>query len=321
MEGRRNPGISAVLPAETRFLPEAPAENLGMDTYIYTSSTMIGGARVDVTLEVPEEIIDPYPAVVAHGYFANGDAYEGFRNAIAQNGKPAATYNTSRTQQRLAGWNPKHLHKPGRLLSQSVWAAVKSVRAISQTNELELEHEVDGVGHSWGCWSTTESARLHPGNFRTVLLNQPARLEDDSPLSTVTMIRRLPRFFRDELHDVDFGIVVNGVFYAMQNPAKTLTEGLVVSRLRYREKVVSLGRQGVKSAILIGLDDSLVDAERTASNSGRNVADLFAVYTDEFADHLFLQKEPMAAALAQLQALAVLHAREPQNIDDLPWAA
>lgn len=291
------------LPERTVYLSKDGYTDLGLPTAERTCSTSIGGANVNVTIEVPDEILNPYPVVIAHGYCGSKHAYDALRNALARNGTVAVSYDSPRIQKIAAALHPTHINKPAQLLSQAIWGATRRSMQMADELDLPIHNRYDVIAHSMGGRSATLAAHHRPQFFRSVLLNGAAGLE---PQTLPMMVGRLPRFSH-ELRGTDPSIILGSMSYIARNPVKTAAEGIAVARADIRQKVRELGKLGVSTAIVVGRDDFLIPAERVAKGSGVGVADLFAVYGDQDAGHLYLQKKPLQAAMAQLQMLQLLH--------------
>lgn len=292
------------LPSEAVFLPQAGYEDLGIATTVHRLTERIGGARVNITLEIPDEILDDTPTMIAHGYCGTEGAYAPFRNALARNGKVAGTYDTPRVQANFGSLNAKHFNQPTRLLSQSAWAAMRGTMKFASDQKLELKNEFDLIGHSMGAPTMTRTALKHPEHVRSVLMNEGAGFE---PNNTLSLLGRVPAFAIKELPSADPRIIAGSAYYVMRNLYRTASEGMAVSNCDIRESVQKLGQLGIKTAIMFGQGDSLIHAARAARFSGEGVADKFVIYSRENADHLYLQKHPLEAAMAQLQILDTLH--------------
>lgn len=294
------------------FYPEVLNEDdLNIPTTRYPGVERIGGSIVRSTIEVPDVILDPHPAVYAHGYFGFKAAYSKLRNATARNGKVAVTYHPPRTQNILASIDRKHF-SPQRLLVQAVIGAMRGTER--KLEELGIEYsEFDLSGHSMGGRSATEAALLNKDKVRTVTLNEAAGLEDHDLLM---MLSRLPLFMKKELVPAivknEFGrertndIVRQSAYYMLRNPYRTLLEGIIVANCDIREKVKNLGEFGIKTAILVGQADTLISADRTIAKS-QGVADIIASYDALEANHIWPQTHSLETALTHHKILAKLH--------------
>src|SRR5687768_11422112 len=72
----------------------------------------IAGARIPYTLELPDQVNDEVPLVIANGYGAVQDAYDRLRHFVAISGKPAVSFEPPRSQSLLGGFHPLHLFHP-----------------------------------------------------------------------------------------------------------------------------------------------------------------------------------------------------------------
>ncbi len=307
------------LPSGGIFLPEGLYEDLNLPTTLYPGSEIIANAEVRFTIEVPEDILDPVPMVYAHGYLGSEGAYSDLRNATARNGKIAITYDAPRTQDELSEFHPKHRNKPVRLLGQSVWAAMRGSLKAAALYDLPMEEVFDISGHSMGGRSASLAALRHPDYVRTVVLNEAAGLE---PHNTLTMLlERVPKFLKNEIRPAQLGLATGSLGYVIRNPFRTLSEGIAVSNCDIRAEVRRLGDLGIKSAIVVGESDNLIPGNRVARYSGEGVADIFAMYDDPRADHLWPQKRPLEVARTMTQLLERLHSDTPATDDNRLVAA
>lgn len=275
----------------------------------------LGGAAVYFTLHKPkdsQEITDPTPFVSVHGYCGFEVLYEEFAKAIAQNGRPAITYSAPRIQPGLTSLNPKHVLHPERLLTQAVIGVMRGSRELLATEGYDFDR-FDLSGHSMGGRSATAAALLKPHEVRSVVLHQAAGLEEHNlPM----MLSRIPAFLRKELIPAMVGSefaykrtrdIVNQVrHYILDNPTKTVVEGVVVAGCDIRDDVARLRDNDIASAILLGKSDTLISAERTARFS-RHIPDIFALYDDPKANHLYSLTHPRETAMTHLQVLEALH--------------
>lgn len=288
------------------FVPDLQLyENLDIPTQVFPGRRKIGGGVVKLTAEVPEQIIDPVPALLFHGYCGSERAYEALRHIIAQSGKVAITYETPRVQNRLASLHPKHLGKPARLLSQAPWIIMKEgLEGPSKVADIDLtECRYDAYTHSMGGHTSVSLAELHPERFRILYLDQPAGLE---PHTTPLMIARLGNFSNHELRKIhDPALVAHSLRLMTRNPLKLAAEGIMVSNCDIRDGLQRLGELGIKTAAMFGRNDSLISAHRSILHSS-HIPDLVGVHFSPQAHHLWPQTNPFDVAMAFRQALNLL---------------
>lgn len=280
-------------------------EDLNIPTRIEHGIEKIGGAAVELTVEIPEEILDPHPLLFAHGYCGPQEAYAKVRKATARNGKIGITYGTPRTQENYASLHPTHLGNPTRLLAQAAWAAMRGSRKMSDKVGIDLSQvRYDLSGHSMGGGSAVRVAKRHKDLVRSVILNESAGLE---PHNTIMMLGRLGGFARNELKESrDAALLLKSILHVMRNPVKLVAEGIAVSNCDIRKDVSQLGNMGIKTAAIFGLGDSLISAEKSFAHSD-DIPDFFALYDDPRAHHLWPQTNPFEVAMAHKQMLERMH--------------
>ncbi|MEK9196651.1 MAG: hypothetical protein AAB914_04745, partial [Patescibacteria group bacterium] len=196
----RSTGRSLALP-EKIGNAQAPQEtgellvpDLQIPTQIFRGTSKIGGATVGYTLEVPEDIIDPVPLGIVHGYTGIEQAYIGLRNYTARNGKPSFTYDTPRNLDIPWLLDPRHILFPNKLLGQAVWGTMHSIAKNKQ-------NRVDGTvydlaGHSMGTPTSIHLAHLKNDHVRSVMMIAGAGMEDHN---LVMLLTRLPGFLKEEV--------------------------------------------------------------------------------------------------------------------------
>lgn len=288
------------------FVPDiSQYENLEIPTQTIKECRQIGGGLVRLTAEVPEEIIDPVPALLFHGYCGSERAYEALRTIIASSGKVAITYETPRIQKWLASLHPNHFGKPARLLSQAPWAVMrKGLDDASEIAGIDLSNcKFDAYTHSMGGSTSVALALLHPERFRSLYLDQPAGME---PHNTPMMIARLGNFSNRELRRInDPSLVAHSLRVMTRNPIKLAAEGIMVSNCDIRDDLKKLGALGIKIAAIFGLSDALISAHRSIRYSG-HTPDLVGVHLSPQAHHLWPQTNPFDVAMAFKQVLEIL---------------
>lgn len=294
------------------FLPD-PTEfvDQGQPVEMVYGKEEIAGATIPYSIAIPEKITNPHPAVIAHGYCTPYAAYEGLQHAMAANGQITGLYYSPRNQKNLAGLHTKHFVHPERLLSQAVWGIMRGV--IAQGDEIGLESDkFQLTGHSMGGYSVVNAAINHPEFIDSLLLNQPVGIGNNT---TMKLIMRLPTFMRRELipaiiHEEEkisdpLKILLHSLRYVARNPYKTALEGINASSCNSRQKIADLGAIGIKTAVVVGLADTLISATDAATHSGQHV-DIFAAYADARANHLYPITRPLETALSLQQILRAL---------------
>jgi hypothetical protein len=302
------------LPHGGVFVPDLSLyEDLDIPTQTFQGCREIGAGAVRLTAEVPEEILDPVPALLFHGYCGSEKAYERLRNVIARNGKVAITYETPRVQSGFASLHPRHLGKPARLLSQAPWIVMKKgLEDPSEVADIDLtECQYDTYSHSMGGPTSVALALLHPERFRSLYLDQSAGLE---PHNTPMMIARLGNFSNHELRKIhDPALLTHSLRLMARNPFKLAAEGIMVSNCNIRERLREIGELGIKTATVFGRNDSLISAHKSIEHSG-HIPDLAGVHLDPRAHHLWPQTNPFDVAMAFQQVIGALNATEEDPV-------
>lgn len=273
----------------------------------------IARANVPYTLELPREVSDPVPMVLAHGYLGTEDFYVPLRKYLAANGKPVVTYESARVQELLAGLHPKHFLHPERLLSQEVWAIMKNLLA---RNDLGLKIEqFDISGHSMGGPTCAAVAERRPDEVRHVVFNAPAGIEKHNFLK---MLGRLPAFHSEELipailkgelaQFTGADIALRALYHIYRNPGRTMAEGIAVGNSNIHSSLLEMSLQGTKSAILAYKADLLCPAEGIFRDGSHRV-DQNILFDLPRAGHLAPQIYPEFVGRVHLQILKALEDR------------
>lgn len=298
-EFRRSlPPNALILPGEEDFA------DLHTPTVAYETTTPVAGVDMHVTIEVPDEILSHRILMVSNAFCAPEIAYKKFREAAARNGSIVATYDPIRKYRVPIGHNLRYIRDPRILLEDSLHAGMEAAHGYA-TKELglRLPPEFDVTAQSMGGPTGTGLALRHPELFRSLILNKTPGLEKHN---IVTMLGRLPKFSQ-ELRGVDADVILGGLGYIALNPGKTLLEGIAVAQHNIRERVQALRAHNIGTGIVIAQNDRLINARGVVRDSGMEVADVFAVHTDEHADHLLFQKYPFLAAMSQKVILQTMH--------------
>lgn len=292
------------------FLPNtAEFTDQNQSIHMTYGEERIGGAVIPYSVAIPEEITNPNPAVIAHGYCTPYMAYEGLQQAMAANGQITGLYHSPRNQKNLAGLHSKHLAHPERLLSQAVWGVMRGMMRHDSRIGLESD-QFQLTGHSMGGYSIVDTATNHHEFVDSLLLNQPAGVGNNS---TLKLVSRLPKFMQKELipaitHEEErvsepLKLLLHSLRYILSNPYKTALEGLHASSCNSNQKLAQLGELGVKTAVVVGLADTLISATDAAKHGSDHV-DIFAAYADPRANHLYPITRPLETALTQMQIIA-----------------
>lgn len=320
-KGKNSPEIQGFDEIPVRFMPhytdtafqiEPSDRDLGLPTHSKHSETEVAGAKVAITMEVPDDVLHTFPVIIVNGFCGSESAYAPLRHALARNGTIAITYDAPRIQKWHKALHPKHLIDQSLLLRQTLWAVTKeSSKLLDEPYMPNVDEAFDIVAHSMGARTATLTAHHKPAHYRSLLLNGPAGLDGQS---ASTIIARIPEFLRKETPKTHQDVLFGGLRYISRNPLRTIAEGLAAAHYDIRDHVRELGGLGVKSAIVAGRADTLIYARDIGEASGHGIADLFALYGDFWADHLYLQKAPVRAANAQVSLLEGLHSYDPTEL-------
>lgn len=284
------------------FLPNtAGFADQGQPIRMIYGEEKIASANIAFSVAVPEKVTNPHPAVIAHGYCTPYAAYEGLQQAMAANGQVTGLYYSPRNQKGLAGLHTKHLGHPERLLSQAVWGVMRGM--LARRREIDLESDkFQLTGHSMGGYSVVNAALNHPKFVDSLLLNQPVGIGNNS---TLKLVKRLPTFMSKELvpailHEEEqisepLKILLHSLKYILSNPTRAAAEGINASSCNSRQKIAQLREQDIKTAVVVGLADTLISATDAAIHSGREV-DVFAAYANPNANHLHPITRPLETA-------------------------
>lgn len=317
--------LSDVLPfIEERDIPTRIVEGVGR----------IARASVPYHFEIPEEIIDPVPLVVVHGYLGTEDFYAPLRRYIARNGKPAITYESARVQELLAGLHPEHFMRPSRLLSQEVWAIIREIikneKTIKKTENPDFTTDVfDLDGHSQGGPTSTSVAQAKSDYIRSIILDASAGLEKHNLRK---MVRRLPSFTKRELlpavasgemsYVTEVAVVFRALHHIYRNPARTLAEGIAVANSNVREVLPEISAQGIGTGMVGYRNDRLCPVDN-ALRDGGHLVDIAYVFDNPEAGHLAAQLYPEEVGHTHLQIFSALNTspQDHSSISSLPAAA
>jgi pimeloyl-ACP methyl ester carboxylesterase len=321
----KTPDTSAAVPHldgvelfEFQTLPEHPRQlpdNLEIPTRIFTAVERVGKSAVRYTLEMPEEVRDPVPLGIAHGWFGMEGGYADLRHWVAQNGKPAVTVRPTRVIGNLAGYHPSHLMHPEKLLCQTMYGALRGIRKSKAAEAMGLDASYgDLLGHSMGGRTAAYVALMRPDLVRSVTLVAAAGME---PHSVPEFLQhRIPEFMRKEIptavRDKHFkqylrpAAAMEFAEYAFRGGMRTLKEGISIGSCDIREVVHELGNLGVRTAMLTFPADAMIPARPSLEHSG-HLVDLAAILPYRRVGHLGPQTHPEAVGQAQLEILDALN--------------
>lgn len=264
---------------------------------------------------VPDEILHRNPALFTLGYFAPECAYSDIAEVFARNGWVAFTHAPASPQQLLARFNRSHFGKPSRLSSQALWAVMRGGVRLAHELGVDIDEEFDISGHSRGGQTATNVALHRPDSVRSVILNEPAGMYDHNTLELSANIRP---FIKKEMGDLPLGMVLRGARHMLSDIPRIACEGIDVSNCTIRERVQQLGELGIRTAAILGPDDTLISTEKIIELDQITHLEAFYEGPDGEVDHTWPQTNPVEAGFAQMQLLELLHQDaskdEPQQL-------
>lgn len=277
----------------------------------------IGGATIEFTLERPSLVKDPVPLLIAPGYGGIEEGYVKLRESVVSIGnKPSVTFKVPRSQDNFSGFHPNHLFHPERLLAQAV-IAISSNLIASDGVEYGYD-KMDTTGHSMGGPAVVNAGLIKPELFRSVTAMASAGLDGHN---LVDMAKRGPGSIKNEIipsirrmkvkKDVGSALVL--AHYVFRNPIRTASEGIAVGVSDIRESVVYLGKFGVKTAALQFPSDRIFPLHGVVNHSSERF-NLFRVFPDPEANHVWPNSEPEAVAIELLDIIDNLQNNSSYNL-------
>lgn len=289
------PVISMVTKQEIHDLHPHQQEGVFNSEFEYSTQlshdeVYVGGAKVNITIETPLEVNDDNIIILVNGYGGAKSGYRGMRHALATCGRRTVTIEPPRSQKFIHSVEPRHLRHPELLPSMGLHAIIKKLQANHQVDQVDL------IGHSMGGYIATQAASHNSDNIKSLTLMASAGLDNHSLFK---MGMRGPLFFSQEVMPnilklqklVDFSLLKAEVRYLLQNPERTIAEGISVAGCNIREQVRNLGRIGVRTAALQFKADNLFPLNSVRKHAEECV-DIFLVHPDANAGHLAPQLDP-----------------------------
>lgn len=262
-----------------------------------------GGSKINITLEKPIDVVDSNVTVLVNGYGGAKSGYRGLRHALASSGRRTVTIEPPRSQKLTHSIDPRHLKHPELLPSMGLHSVIKKLLSSHDSDQIDL------VGHSMGGYIATQAAYHDSDNIASLTLMASAGLDNHSLLK---MGLRGPLFFRQEVIPniqklqrlIDFALLKAEVRYILQNPERTIAEGISVASCNIRSQVKHLGEIGVKTAALQFKADNLFPLDSVKKHAEECV-DIFMVHPDVNAGHLTPQLDPagVSESLNKIQRL------------------
>lgn len=270
----------------------------GIDSIVRQGLVKIGGATVKYTYERQLDSEENIPLIITPGYGGIKPAYRDLRAALVTHGKPAVTFRPPRTQRSGGFFNLKHLRHPERLLAQSTAAVAKDV--VERYGLVESFDKVDAVGHSMGGPAVVNAAHKKPELFRSITAVASAGLDGHN---LFVLAQRMPKILSDEMvpaiRDMrarsDRKSLNDIIHYMGSNPLRTIAEGLAVGNGDIRQKVVDVGKLGVKTAALQFPSDRFFHIDKVRDSSSQ-LFDYYSEFTDTKANHIWPQIQPSPVA-------------------------
>jgi pimeloyl-ACP methyl ester carboxylesterase len=307
---------------EHRGVFSAEEEYEEVPTRVIRGVARIAGANIKYTREAPlheEDIKDPIPALIAHGWGGPELAYQELREEIAKRGKPAITYNSPRSM----GWrndlNPVHLFQVSKFSSQAAWGVIREVMT-EHGDEL-----VDAYGHSLG-GQTAVNVTIHkPEHVRGVILDGSCGLDFHT---LQEMISRTGEFAKEELWPALGRLALNSdprigaqlAHYIFRHPPRTFAEGLDAGATNLHRRLHQLGELGKFRAAIQSPGDIYFPLAAVERDS-RHLFDAFHKREDPSSNHLAPQLDPAGTAEAIIYLLDGIHPKPQSELPILDIAA
>ncbi len=272
------------------------------------------------------ELTSPHPIAIIPGFGASEAVYTDLGEAFARRGKGAITFETARSQ---TGYSLSHLRKPGRLASQSAWAAMRGVLRSEQVLEQHGAIEkFDVFAHSWGGDKARQTALRHSERIRSMILAGAVGLEDHN---TLGMVMRGPGFLFGEFAPAVMRgklsfrslaeVAISEAYHLGRDPVLTLREGREASKARVTKDLPHIiGDLGIPVGALLFASDKLIPPEPSRAKSIGELS-LFRVFPDAKVGHLGPNIPEYTQAVAD-EALDMLdHINASQSALGNPQAA
>lgn len=301
------------------FLPKDGIVNdLNIPFEEYVGKERIAGSNIDFTMYVPDKILHRNPIAFTNGYFATEMAYQGMARFFARNGVVAFTHQPAGAQQLLARFHQSHFGKPSKLSSQALWAVMRGGVRMAHELGVDIDEEFDLSGHSRGGQTATNVALHRPNRVRSVILNQPAGMYDHH---TIELSGNVVPFFKHEVGDLPLRLVFDSARHMLRDVPRVIAEGVDVSNCRIRSNVERLAAHGIKTAMILGENDTLLSTQKIVALE--QITDILAFYSgpEGRVDHTWPQTNPDEAGSAQIQLLKLLHNDASKDEKQLAIAA
>lgn len=284
--------------------PGTPQRTAGIQLETLKGSTSlgdffgIGGMAVNATYTGPANPADLRHDVkvgLAHGWFAPEDAYTGLRQALAQRGVGAFSFDDSRSFGWLGDFNLRNYRHVAEVSSKVAWTAMKIVDRLTGTPNRFVMY-----GHSMGGQTATDVATFNPTRVEGVITDGSCGAEKHTFGDSLGRTRS---FASGELRAKAPELILHGpllflphlAYHALRNPARTLAEGVDAGSTNLRDRWNGLGAVGVRREAIQSRADvySPVDA---VERDNRDVLDGIRRRHSPQSGHLDPQLDPQGTA-------------------------
>jgi pimeloyl-ACP methyl ester carboxylesterase len=235
------------------------------ESVLYTGSARMHNLVVRFTAEQPNEVEDPTPITIDHGYYGGEFAYVPLRRALAGYNRIVVSYQSPRNHELAIRLAPKNIANPARLTS------ISSLIVARAASEIFESDQTDKIGHSMGGAHAVAVALLKPAEIRNVIIMGSTGLENQTvPMMisrSIECMRHDATLYRHELLK-RFGITAlpKLIKYGSRDVFLTTSEGYNVSTADIRPAVYELGHLGVRLGVLLWNKDSMFDTKTIQKN-------------------------------------------------------
>jgi hypothetical protein len=275
---------------ESETISRSPALVPAMNE-IAVSQTVdrIAGATIRLSRFKPEALNDEVRVLINGGYCAPAEAYFSFALGLAQTGRDVTLVHSPRIQSPRQALRPDNIRDVLRLQSQANWSVLRDVEYA------------DIVAHSMGLVIALRSAREKHEHIRSVSAAGGAGL--DGPHGITKMLLRSISSGPD-FEARSCGLVYKTAQHVLQDPVRTIREGLSVARIDVRSDLEAAKNHGIKIGAFLFGNDKLFSPQDVLEHS--------EPYFDQYdivpeATHNFPIRHPFDHAPQQAAALSRLN--------------
>lgn len=209
------------------------------DVEVCQRADRIAGATIRLSRFKPDVLSDEVPVLVNGGYCAPAEAYFNFALGLAKAGRDVTLVHSPRIQNPIQALRPENMRDVLRLQSQANWSVLRDIEYA------------DIVGHSMGLVVALRSAREKHERIRSVSAAGGAGL--DGPHGVAKMLLRGLSGGPD--FNARSGLAYKTAQHMLQDPVRTIREGLSVARVDVRSDLEAAKDHGIKiGAFLFGKD-------------------------------------------------------------------